>query len=725
MVKREDRNAPAPQQDTTSGSGAATGENPSRQEVETLIALFRGARFEESLAGARRFVRTWPHLGFGWTMSGASCHALGRLEEAVQDYRRALEVEPGNAEAHNNLGNILRELGRYTESAESHGRAIVIKPDFVEAYFNLGLSLSAMESYAKAETAFRKVLEMRPDIADAHNYLGNLYKAQGRIDEAVTAYRRALERSPDLAEVHSNLGSALAARGAIDEAEKCYRRALEIKPRAPDILSNLGTFLMTRERFEEAERCYRAAVEANPESADLHNNLGIALRAQGRLLEAAQAFRRATGLKPGSPSFLHNLGDTVMDLGRLGEAEALHREAAELQPNSAAAHRNLGVTLAVLGRADEALASYRRAIELDPGRAELYYRLSEVKRFENGDPDLEKIEELAAKQGLGANDQAWLHYAAGKAHADIGLELDRSFEHYAVGARARRSQFQYDVVQVEAHFACVAQTFSTALIDRIIHGGYRGDGPLPVLVVGMPRSGTTLVENILSAHPSVHGAGERYDLDRLVDSMSRSRAGSYPGWVEALTPDDWKQMGERYINRLAETAPDAVRIVDKMPNNFAYLGLAAGMLSKLRVIHVYRDPLDTCVSCFTHLFEGDQLYSYDLRELGRFYSAYARLMSHWREVLPGEILLEMRYENIVSDPESSMRTLVSHCGLEWDPAVLGSHANKRAVSTASLVQVRQPIYADSVGRWKAYAEYLAPLQAELRRSGSNGTPGVP
>ena len=719
MVKREDRKPHPPQDKAARDVDQASVQEPGKADVENLITLFRGGHFEESLAGARKFIRSWPHLGFGWTMSAASCHALGRLEEAAEDYRRALRVEPGNAEAHNNLGNILRDLGRHAESAESHGRAVVIKPGFLEAYFNLGLSFSAMGSYAKAESAFRKVLEIRPDIADAHNYLGNLYKAQGRLDEAISSYRRALQMSPDFAELYSNLASALAARGSFEEAEKSYRRALEIKPRAPDILSNLGTFLMTQQRVEEAEKCYRSALETNPDSADLHNNLGIALRAQGRLVEAGEAFRRARELKPASPSILHNLGDTLMDEGRLDEAEAFHREAVELQPDSAAAHRNLGVTLAVLGRSDEALQSYRQAIEIDPDQTELYYRLSEVKRFETGDPELAKIEELLTRRGLGANDLAWLHYAAGKANADIGEDFDRSFEHYAAGARARRSQFQYDVESDEAGFSRLAGTFPESLIDRIVRSGYAGDGPAPVLVVGMPRSGTTLVENILASHPGVHGAGERFDLDRLVDSSSRFRRAPYPEWVEAMTADEWKQMGQRYSTRLAETAPDVARVVDKMPNNFRHLGLVAGMLADVRVIHVYREPLDTCVSCFTHLFEGDQLYSYDLRELGRFYTAYAHLMSHWRRVLPQEILLEIRYEDIVADPENSMKALLSHCGLEWDPAVLDFHTNRRAISTASLVQVRQPIYADSIGRWRVYGGHLGPLTAELEGSASN------
>ncbi|MGA8262454.1 MAG: tetratricopeptide repeat protein [Arenicellales bacterium] len=696
-------------QDRSSPAREASRQKPGKAEVDALISAFRSGRYEDSLTGARRFTEQWPEVGFGWMMSAASLHALGRLEEAAEDYRQALELEPKNAEAHNNLGNILRDLGRYVDSTESHRQAIALRPAFVEAHFNLGLTLSALEDYRGAEAAFRTVLRMRPDIADAHNHLGNLYKGQGRLEKAVDAYRQALKLAPRFAEVHSNLGSTLAAQGAYEAAEASYRRALEIKPTAADILSNLGTFLMGRGRFEEAEECYRSAVRQRPGTADLHNHLGIALRGQGRFTEACAEFSRAIELKPGAASIHHNMGDALMDLGRLREAEEHHRQAVRLAPDSVSAHRNLGVALAVLGRPEDALESYRQALRRGPEEAELYYRLAEVKRFVPGDPDLGAVEELLDRGDTSDDDRVYLHYAAGKAYADIGSDFDRSFEHYAAGARTRRSQLRYDVSGDEDELERIARVFTSELIARISTLGYAGDAPMPVLVVGMPRSGTTLVENILASHPAVHGAGERTDLDRLAASIGRSLASTYPGWVGEISDTDWKELGQGYAARLAETSPSARCIIDKMPNNFRHVGLVAGMLRNVRVIHVRRDPRDTCVSCFTHLFEGGQYFSYDLEELGRFYSAYSLLMSHWRDVLPDSVLLEVRYEDMVADPETWMRRLIAHCGLEWAPAVLDFHASERAIPTASLVQVRQPIYRGAIGRWKVYARHLAPL----------------
>lgn len=684
---------------------------PDNDEVNELAAPFRQKRFEDACSRAREFVHKWPDVGLGWNVLGASLHALGRRQEAVTAYRRALEIEPDNPEGHNNLGNVLRELDRQDEAAGHHARAIELKPGLLEAHYNLGLALAALERHREAQSAFERVVRKRPGMADAHNHLGNQLKAQGRLVEAARAYERAVAASPDHPAMRNNLALVQAALGMPDEAEQSYRLALRARPGAPDILSNLGTFLMGQGRPGEAESCYRAAMETHADTADLHNNLGVALQNQGRLKEAAKAFERATELAPESTSAWHNLGNVEMDLGRLDRAEHCHRRVLELQPGSATAHRNLGVTLAVLGRRDEAEVSYRRALEIRPDEMEVYYRLAEVKTFAADDPDTSRIEGLLARNDLDPDDRVYLHFAAGKAYADAGANPGLSFRHYLEGAAARRAQLDYDVNQDVARFDRIADAFPAKLVERITVHGHGWDAP--VFVVGMPRSGTTLVESILASHPDVHGAGERFDIDRLVDENTRARGRAFPEWIGDLTAAEWHGLGESYARALAETAPDAARIVDKMPNNFQYLGLMAGILPNARVIHVQRSPVDTCVSCFTHLFENEQLYSYDLEELGRFYRAYHRLMTHWMRVLPGDYLMSVRYEDIVHDPEPPVRAMLAHCGLEWDPACLQPHNSSRAVSTASLVQVRQPIYSGAIGRWKAYAGWLDALLEAL------------
>ncbi len=691
------------------------GHRPAEADVKALIALFRANRFEDARSRAREFVQTWPDLGIGWNVLAASLQALGSPDEAADAYRRAVGIEPGNHDAWNNLGNLLRELGRYDEAVDCFTRAIELNPGLLAAHYNQGLALAALGRHRDAEAAFARVVRMRPDLADAHNHVGNQLKAQGRLAEAAEAYRRALAVSPGHAAVLSNLALVQAALDLPDEAEKSWRQALESDPVAPDILSNLGTFLMSRGRPAEAESCFRSAIEAHAAAPELHNNLGIALQQMGRLAEAKAAFQNAIDSAPDSPSAWHNLGNLEMDMGRLEEAEACHRRVADLDPESAVAHRHLGVTLAVLGRRDEAEASYRRALAIQPDRAEVWYRLAEIGAIGKNDPDIERIEALLACGDLDPGDRVYLHYAAGKAHADAGGEPERSFGHYLDGAAVQRSRIRYDVSGHETRFDRIAGAFPAEVVERF--GAAGCDSELPVFVVGMPRSGTTLVESILARHPDVHGAGERFDLDRLTDEMSRARSTDFPDWVRDLDDADRRDLGSRYVHGLSETAPDAARVVDKMPNNFQYLGLIAGILPRARVIHVHRDPLDTCFSCFTHIFENEQLFSWDLEELGRFYRAYSRLMAHWNRVLRPDFLISVRYEDLVRDPEPSVRAMLDHCRLRWDPACLEPHLGSRAVPTASLAQVRQPIYRSAVGRWKPYARQLRPLVEALGDDG--------
>lgn len=705
-------------------TGDAGGARPDKKLVDEMIQAYRAQRYEETLALARHFVEDWPRLGLGWNVLAASQQALGNREEAADTYRRAITLEPGNPDAHNNLGNVLRELGEYAESARMHARAAELRPDMPQAFYNLGLSHAACGAHEEAARAFEQAIRIRPDVPDAHNHLGNQLKAQGRLSAAVEAYQRALAIEPEHAGVLSNLASAQSALGALDEAEQSYRRALQFDPRAADVLSNFGTFLMDRDRLDEAESCYREAIELNNRSAELYNNLGVLLHRLGRLSEAENVLRRAAELNPPSLSIWHNLGDVVMDAGRLDEAEEIHCHAVALAPDSATAHRHLGVTLAVLGRPGEAEAAYRRALELQPDRMEVYYRLAEVKRFEADDADLKHITALLHRDGLSVDDRAHLHYAAGKAYADAGEDFDASFRHYEAGASARRSRFEYDVRADEACFSRIAEVFSAETVDRLMALGH--DSSVPIFVVGMPRSGTTMVENLLAGHSRVHGAGERFDIDRLVGETGRARGEHFPDWVPGLDAGESRRLGRRYADTLAETAPGAARIIDKMPNNFRYLGLIAGILPHARIVHVRRDPVDTCVSCFTHLFENEQFFSYDLVELGRFYRAYATLMDHWRRVLPAGFLLTVCYESIIDEPEPLVRSMLEHCGLEWEPACLDSDAasRTRAVATASLVQVRQRLHRGAIGRWKAYADHLQPLLDALGdlASGDNRDP---
>jgi hypothetical protein len=312
---------------------------------------------------------------------------------------------------------------------------------------------------------------------------------------------------------------------------------------------------------------------------------------------------------------------------------------------------------------------------------------------------------------LSPREQCWVHFALAKSYDDIG-EQDRGFAHLLEGNAAKRRQIEYHEARELGAMDRIREVFTAGLMDAWIGPGDPSD--LPVFIVGMPRSGTTLVEQVLASHHAVFGAGERPDLALTVERLTE-RMGSlpFPEAVWTLSGAELHQIGTAYVAALRMLAPDARRITDKMPANFRFAGLIPLILPRARIIHVVREPVDTCLSCFSKVFEGEQRFSYDLGELGRFHRAYQRLMAHWRTVLPANVLLEVNYEDMVGDLETAARRIVAHCGLPWDEACLEFHKTSRAVHTASVTQVRQPIYRGSVGRWRPDAALLRPLLEAL------------
>lgn len=657
--------------------GGKPGKGPDPQAVQQLVGLCRAQRFAEATPLAREFTRRWPKHAVGWHALAACAQAAGDTDEAIRAYRRALSIEPDNPDAHNNLGLLLADSGDPAEASKSYRRALRIRPGSAITHYNLGLALEALDRLDEAADCHRRALEIEPRFAEAHNHLGNVLRRLGRPAEAEACYRRVLELQPEYAEVYSNLGNVLAEQGALAEAESCHRRALELRP-----------------GFAEA-----------------HANLGRLLRETGRLVESERTLRRALELRPDDSGLQAHLAATLLEQGRVDAAEALYRQALARQPDTAETHENLANALADRGALEEAAAEYRQALSLQPGRAQTWYHLSLVKRFERDDPDRDAIEAALERDDLVERDRVYLEYAAGKAWADLGDEPDRAFAHYAAGAREQRGLLDYDVAADEARMASIARVFDAQQLEALAGQGH--DSAAPIFIVGMPRSGTTLIEQILASHPRVHGAGERPDLGALVELAGRERDGDFPDWLADLPPGECERLGRAYCDAVVAPVADADRVTDKMPSNFLYAGLIRAILPRARLIHVRREPADTCVSCFTYLFSGRQAFTYDLAELGRYYCAYDALMAHWRAVLPGEFLLELRYEDLVDDPHTWIGHMLAHCGLEWDDACLQFHRSDRAVRTASAQQVREPLYRRAVGRWKPYRAHLGPLLEAL------------
>jgi Tfp pilus assembly protein PilF len=496
--------------------------------------------------------------------------------------------------------------------------------------------------------------------------------------------------------------------GRFTEAERLYRAVRRQDGDHLEAVYNLGLLRLLGGDGEEAAKLLRRALYRRPNFAEAHNALAVALRTLGRADEAIAHFERALAVEPGFAEAHNNFGATLLPLRRHDEALAHFDRALALKPDLAEAHHGRGTVLRILGRLDEAQQALERAVALAPRKAEFYRSLAESKRFAEDDPHRAMIEALARDMAaLSEEEQVHLHFALGKVYADVG-EHERAFEHLLKGNALKRKQIVYDEAAALARLERTRALFSVEVMRE--RAGQGDPSPVPVFILGMPRSGTTLVEQMLTSHPQVHGAGELSDFEAAVAALDGP---------DGVPPDiggaELRRIGADYLARVLPAAPAAEHITDKMPGNFRFAGLIHLALPNARIIHMSRDPVDTCLSCFSLLFGGDQPYTYDLGELGRYYRTYRALMEHWRRVLPPGVMIEVRYEELVGDFEPQARHIVAHCGLDWDESCLDFYKTERPVHTASAVQVRRPVYQTSVGRRRPPEEVLRPLLDALDR----------
>ena len=523
----------------------------------------------------------------------------------------------------------------------------------------------------------------------------------GRIAEAVAGYEHAIRLNPDRAEAHNNLATALLTLGRTQDAVERYCQALSLQPDYADALNNLAVALIAQGRLADGVLCYERAIALNPGCADTHYNLGIALASLGRTDDAAMRYRHAILLKPDYTEAHNNLGNLLTAQNNSADAGFHFAQALALDPRHFEAHNNLGNSLRDQGKFGDALYHYGRAIAIRPASAEAHYNRAMVKKFHRGDPDLRAMEQLAASGDVEAGSAPFIHYALAKALEESG-DYGRAFGHLRKGNDLKRARIQYDEAAALGFFERISAVFDQGLFHR-----FRGAGDssaAPVFVLGMPRSGSTLIEQILASHPQIHGAGE---LEHP------SSAAGFPDSILSLDREALARMGQACITKLPALVDGQRLTVNKLPNNFLYIGLIRLILPNARIIHTVRDPLDTCLSCYSTLFTSGQHFSYDLRELGRYYSGYNRLMTHWRSVLSPEAMLDVVYEDVVEDLEGQARRLIDYCGVPWDDRCLSFHKTRRPVHTASAVQVRQPLFRTSIERWRRFESALGPLFDEL------------
>jgi tetratricopeptide (TPR) repeat protein len=632
----------------------------------------------------------------------------GRLNEAVACFQAILANHSDHVLSLCCLSLCLADLGRWDEALRLGRQATDIAASSAEAWHCLGNVESAMGNVGAAADSFLKMLAIRPAFAEGHNNLGKALIALKRKDAALHCFTAASILKPDFAEAYNNLGVMLHELDRQEEAITFYKRALRIKPTYADALYGLGNSLAALKRYQDALVLYEAALTFRADFAEAYNNIGTALQMLGRHNEAARHFQRTIALQPAFAKPYNNLGSALQALERIDTAESCYRKAVTLESTYAEAHYNLGIALTESGRLDEAFDAFETAIQLAPERGSFYRMLAETRPIDENSRHFRRMEELAGDMAaLPEIERMELHFALGKVYGDCARHA-RAFDHLLAGNRLKRRTIAYDEAGTLASLGRVQTVFTR---ERVASGREIGvHSRLPVFIVGMPRSGTTLIEQILASHPQMFGAGELQDLRHLVNALpSIDGVAAFPEIVARLPEEKIRQLGTAYLAGLQARAPSAERIVDKMLANFKRIGLIHMALPDARIIHVRRDPVDTCLACFSKLFASAQPYAYDLAELGRYYRAYDTLMAHWLKILPPGVMLEVRYEDVVADLEGQARGLIEHCGIDWDNRCLSFHQTQRMVRTASAAQVRQPLYQTSVGRWRVYGEMARPL----------------
>ncbi|MGD0501208.1 MAG: sulfotransferase [Steroidobacteraceae bacterium] len=592
-------------------------------------------------------------------------HCCGRLGARV-----ARQAAAGNAPGHVNLGNELARRGRMDEAAASYRRALALDPGLAEAHHNLGTVLLESGHVEESLEHYRCAIVAKPAYAEAHGSAGDALMQLERAEEAIVSYQCALDIRPAWVVACHSLANALAAVGRTEESLAAYGRALALDPNCALLHNNLGSLLRGCGRLDEAAACFRRSLELDPGFAEAQANLGLTQRLQSRPQEARTSCLRALELKPNFVPALTTLAESYADTGDFAGAERCFRQAAAVDRDS-----------------PQACAG-----------------LSRLRKMTRADSDWLVEAQRIAALSLPPRQEACLRYAMGKYFDDLA-DFEHAFDNFR---RANElTKFTRAAYRPEA---------MTRVVDRIIETEDREwlgrtrvmptASERAVFVVGMLRSGTTLAEQILAAHPQVFGAGELPFWGAAAETI-RSAA-DHPGRQLRL-----ERMAVMYLDSLASLACGAQRVVDKMPANFLSLGLIYASLPNARVIHLRRHPLDTCLSIYFQHLETALSYTNDLGDLARYYSDYARIMEHWHAIFPPGFILDVPYEALVQDPESWSRRMIEHIGLPWDPCCLDYRSIPRTVITASKWQVRQPITTAAVGRWKNYRAHLGPLMELL------------
>ncbi len=652
-------------------------EQEAKESLNRAIDAIKHGKFRDAVDFCTKHLAgdpdSVPHL----QLSGHALIRLGELDNARAQLEAALSVAPDYSALYEDLGSLEALAGNLDIAIAKLRKAVKLDPSIASAHKKLARALADAGRHDEVDAAMEDYFDQNEDAglvaAGAEHYRGDRY------DDAETVLIKALRKNPNNVDALRFLGMVYHAQGKkMDDAEALLRKATQIAPDFHQAFSNLGRVLIDNNKSDEAIRTYRKLISLTPNDDDAYAGLGRASAHSGDTEGAVEAYRKSL----------------------------------ELNTDIASTHMALAHMEKTLGEQANALTHYRNAIKLKPDLGESYWSMANLKtcRFEQA--EIEAMEEQLQSSALSDRARINFEFALAKAYEDKN-DYAEAWAHYHSGNQLKRTNTEYDPIDHERHLENIKEVFGKEFAAT--HAGSGCDDEGPIFVLGLPRSGSTLVEQILASHSQVEGTAELPNLSAIAAGTSRYRHDGlfYPETATAMSPRDFAAYGKEYLKQVAHHRVEgAPFFIDKMPNNFIHVGWIRMTLPNARIINTRRHPMDSCLGAYKQLFAKGQDFTYDMLELSEFYRGYVDIMEHWHTVFPGAVL-DVHYEDTVTDLETQVHRLLDFCGLPFEEQCLRFHETKRAVKTASSEQVRQPIYKSALGLWKKYGSALDTWREEL------------
>jgi len=652
--------------------------------------------------------RPTPHASTRQAIEALKSRKPDVAETLCRDY---LNLHPASVEHLRLLGHALMQQRRFVDAEAPLKIALGLAPDFPPLSEDLGSALAQQRKYEEAIPLFEQAVRQDPGLANAHKKLGQALAAVGRGRDADEAYKVFFEKAPNIGAVA--VGAEHVRAGREEDAIQCFRQELKDNPDNVDAMRFLAAvYVKQGNNFRDAEALLLRVTRIVPDFAAAWFDLGQVYLKLGKRMEAIEAFTQATVLAPRNANAWEKLASTRSSAGYPEQAAEAFRKAIAISPNFAGFHMGYGHVLKTLGDQPASLRAYRKAVRLRPDFGEVYWSMANLKIFTFEDAEVDAMEGQLEKAALSEVTDVHFRFALGKAYEDR-KDYDKAWTYYHSGNERQRALVEYDSAANSAEKDAIRSYFTRDFLSKAEGSGYADEGP--IFIVGLGRSGSTLIEQILASHSQVEGTEELSVLGNLSDTISHYRPDKqrFPKVLDTFRPLDWRALGLEYLDGAKRyRMTDKPIFTDKLPNNFPFVGLLHLILPNAKIINARRHPLDACLGNYKQLFGRGQNFTYDIFDFADYYKDYCLTMDHWNEVLPGKVL-DVHYEEVVTDLEGQVARILEHCGLPFEEKCLRFHETKRAVKTASSEQVRQPIYTGALGRWRKYESHLGEWQDAL------------